>query len=685
MKKKKKGFTLTELIAVIAVLALLLLIGIPAYNSIRKRTLEKQYNNLVELIETTAEKFAGENSTNITNIQELIDNGLLETDDGSNIYDPRDNSIMNCLLISIDYNKGNYNATLLSTKECNLDKAKEENSAINILTTGISNTLYTDKTKWLGENVIFSVDTTNMTVEEASNIIEYKWVSGNGQTLKGLHPTMQTDVSTLLNTSVNVEVTTKNDNKYYATTTIKIDNENPIISDVEVSGGNDWTKGREVKISATDQAGSGVEGYYLGKNNCSEDSSFSSSPIFNIASSEIINDTNYYVCVKDKVGNIGKYEKQITISVKDKTKPKCEWSGESTSWTSGNRTITLKCKDSESGCDEQYDGETFEYSTTKQTDTIERVIKDRAGNETICKKTVNVYVDKSAPTTPSISNPSGGNWVYNSFNVTATSSDTGSGINNWYWSYDNKNWYTDDPSTISSDKKTYTSTYSAEGSRTAYIKVCDGVGHCSQSSTDIKIDKCESKTTSYGSWSQCNKVCGTGTRSRSVTYKGISGRTCSTDTQTENCNTQSCTPTVTISGNISGWVCGSCRDDCSTTYRVTSGGTCLKAQNGQYGNTMGKVTYTKSNNTVTFNWEIRQGAYTRIGKSYWVKFIIKNSSSTIYTSYLKKAEDAKWSGGTTHTGSITYTFNSKGTYYIYIEGNSDNPNFDMNFGTITVS
>ena len=43
MKKKRKGFTLTELIAVVIILAVLGLIGIPSYNSLRRQTLETQY------------------------------------------------------------------------------------------------------------------------------------------------------------------------------------------------------------------------------------------------------------------------------------------------------------------------------------------------------------------------------------------------------------------------------------------------------------------------------------------------------------------------------------------------------------------------------------------------------------------------------------------------------------------
>ena len=54
---KNKGFTLMELIATVAVLSVLVLMAVPAYNSIKSRVLEGQYNNLVSLIETTAKKY----------------------------------------------------------------------------------------------------------------------------------------------------------------------------------------------------------------------------------------------------------------------------------------------------------------------------------------------------------------------------------------------------------------------------------------------------------------------------------------------------------------------------------------------------------------------------------------------------------------------------------------------------
>lgn len=83
---------------------------------------------------------------------------------------------------------------------------------------------------------------------------------------------------------------------------------------------------------------------------------------------------------------------------KDIAPPTCgNWSGESTSWTSGNRTISVQCNDGGSGCQSAwYTAKTY-TSGEISTDWVSVRIYDNEGNWADCAKTANVYVDKVGP------------------------------------------------------------------------------------------------------------------------------------------------------------------------------------------------------------------------------------------------------------------------------------------------
>ena len=155
-----------------------------------------------------------------------------------------------------------------------------------------------------------------------------------------------------------------------------------------------------------------------------------------IANYEVKNDANYTYSVEkngetkisgfvqNEAGNIGTCEKTVYI---DKTAPTCSASGDSTTWTNGDRTIKWGCSDKLSGCATGYTGGSKTYSTSTKTAAIAQyTIKDNAGNTTTCSaRTANVYVDKTAPTC-SWSGEST-TWTRGDRTITATCSDTGSG------------------------------------------------------------------------------------------------------------------------------------------------------------------------------------------------------------------------------------------------------------------
>ena len=120
--------------------------------------------------------------------------------------------------------------------------------------------------------------------------------------------------------------------------------------------------------------------------------------------------------------------------------------------------------------------------------------------------------DTTAPATPTLTNSSGGNWTTSSVTITASSTDTESGIYKIQYSYDNSTWYEDwnSTSTITNGKKV-SGTWSAVRDATVYIRAIDNVGNVSASATtQVRIKEAEltcncnyrsTYTISTGSWS----------------------------------------------------------------------------------------------------------------------------------------------------------------------------------------
>ena len=110
---KKKGFTLAELIAVIAILAILMLLATGVFINVQRSVLQGQFENLVMDIENKAEDYAEDIGTTdviYINVDYLISQGYIQADDDDNIYDPRDNTIMNCYMVHIIFEDGEYKA-----------------------------------------------------------------------------------------------------------------------------------------------------------------------------------------------------------------------------------------------------------------------------------------------------------------------------------------------------------------------------------------------------------------------------------------------------------------------------------------------------------------------------------------------------------------------------------------------
>lgn len=101
------------------------------------------------------------------------------------------------------------------------------------------------------------------------------------------------------------------------------------------------------------------------------------------------------------------------------------------------------------------------------------------------------------------------------------------------------------------------------------------------------MDCCSKVTSSYGNWGSCQGSCGTGTKYRTITYKGIDGRTCSTKSDSASCDTgKSCIPK------------NSCQIRGNTVYRAPYPWVCTSNHN----HTTGYIHYcTDSNGGIIFH------------------------------------------------------------------------------------
>ena len=113
------------------------------------------------------------------------------------------------------------------------------------------------------------------------------------------------------------------------------------------------------------------------------------------------------------------------------------------------------------------------------------IARTKKGSNYSSTETYESWLDKTAPTVPTINNSSNGNWTSNEVTLIFNSTDNLSGIEKYQYSEDNSNW-SDYPN---SNKNEYEVKINKEENITLYVRACDYAGNCSESnSTNIKID-----------------------------------------------------------------------------------------------------------------------------------------------------------------------------------------------------
>ena len=307
---KKKGFTLTELIAVIAILALLVGIATVTIINVRNNALQSSYDNVVSLLETEAARYAEDTGVMTITVEELITEGYVEPDDETDIYNPINNESLNCHLISSVFEDGEYISTFGediggSNGTCN-EYDKELDLIICEYNSDFSECNEIGN-EWLNRNVTLGIKYRNSEAYEIINSPDntYAWQSSDGGYSSDYYITTTTNI--IYQGNYSVRVTFSNNEISEANKEIKIDLQAPtIVSAImdESSSASGWAKEKYATITASDFSGSGVYGIFAGEaNECSNDLSYQPVDSNNQVEILLAEDENL-ICVMDNAGNV---------------------------------------------------------------------------------------------------------------------------------------------------------------------------------------------------------------------------------------------------------------------------------------------------------------------------------------------------------------------------------------------
>ena len=350
-KSLKKGFTLIEILASIAILAVIILMVTISYSKIRKSTLNKQYENLKTLIEQAAIKYSSKNGSFSFFVQELINENYIEPDDEDKVYDPRDKSPLNCHLVTISDDEDIIKATLsdddhTQNGECNYNDVEVYSSLLTLSAklegtetgytatstvngSGVYPLIYNGWTKY---NITITPDLSQITEDVIDSHIVWNNNPENVTYYPGLDYT--THESVIFDQFYYADLYLTNNSRFQARLKYKMDNENPIIyhdkTVVANSTGNDgWTKSKVVILYVTDKDGVGLDRVYVGPESCNAlltNRNLGQAAIPGMVQTYVYNGevsdagVNANVCAVDKLGNLADAG-QVYISKVDSLPP----------------------------------------------------------------------------------------------------------------------------------------------------------------------------------------------------------------------------------------------------------------------------------------------------------------------------------------------------------------------------
>ena len=497
----KKGFTLVELLAIIAILGIIVGISIPVYLGISNKVKQSVYETKVENIKAKASVYASDTNNYVFDVKALIENGNMEADNELGEYmDPVKTRDMRCDVINVVYENGVYEASVTPSDTC-----YQEDELENIY--GMVNLrLYKDKE---GTNEITKYDGTDWTSDSpvyvrynftekyqsyGENITSVIWSGENEKkcTSDNLSECAYYEVSaeTLKNIGVNFEINVIHDEISFTTRTstrVMIDKQSPIVEMATLAQDSEVIsqKGKKVEVDVGDGNGSGVKEYSIVDTPSCDNATYKE--LNNNRITEYLFNGTYYICIKDKVGNKNTAIESTKFEVKniDSSMPVID-------------AFNIKSKNNYNGL-----------------------------NTTL---TIKAHDDKTS-----------------SENLKMCVSNTGF-LKDCSWE-------------VYKETKDWTLTGTLDGGRrTVYLSVLDEAGNVANKTVTYTVYRECSKTTKgyTAGWSGCTAKCGGGTQTRAYAYKdNYTGKTCSTGNDTQKCNTMDCCSSVRyVDGSSCSASCG---------------------------------------------------------------------------------------------------------------------------------
>ena len=307
--KNRKGFTLIELIAVLVVLSILISASVAVFINIRNSVLKKEKNNLITYLETKAIEYANETNVTAVSVEDLIKIGLIKPDDETDIYDPITRESMNCYIIDLVWEDGEYKAKFGSNVGKNGTTCNEYTRRKNLVICQVVGNNCNDikNEQWFKDDITIGLKFVNGKRIIKESGYEISWKSNTG--ISSIEDTIKTNVDLIANINYTAKVI-KDNEVSEASQIVNIDKEAPIINEIKYN--TNWSKSKEIEIIASDGLGSGVGGYVIVLEN-EKCSGYNTNNKITIKSNG-----NYKVCIRDKAGN--ETEKVIKVSTID-TKP----------------------------------------------------------------------------------------------------------------------------------------------------------------------------------------------------------------------------------------------------------------------------------------------------------------------------------------------------------------------------